>query len=309
MSRVDGEQFLRIHDAFQRGDLAALRAAVGDDALIPNGRLGDGIGTCLVYAIYHSPLDFLRQLLELGADPNVPVDDGFPTLIAAIGSANVARGAAARSDVDEIVTLLLRAGADPHQRAINDYTPLHMAVAERQPIAAYGLLQHGADPELRTRIEDRVSAIDMASAAGLDAFVALLQSRGRPQPRRLRSGFLLLVDIEGHSAEVRRQQRYRIRLRQSVDRFDDAGAIVMNGHHRQPGSVDQRSLLRVGGHARRRSPHAGDRTSSRVRRPRRRRFHPAERPGVLRSGDRVGGALTAVSQSTVPDHRFEATSR
>ena len=44
----------------------------------------DTIGSCLVYAIYHSPLSFIRKLLELGADPNAPVDDGFPPLIAAL---------------------------------------------------------------------------------------------------------------------------------------------------------------------------------------------------------------------------------
>ena len=73
--------FQRIHDAFQQGDLEALRAAVDDPAAIPNGQMPITIGSCLVYAIYHSPLAFIRTLLEIGADPNAPADDGFPPLV------------------------------------------------------------------------------------------------------------------------------------------------------------------------------------------------------------------------------------
>jgi hypothetical protein len=62
----------RIDAAFRTGDLDALRATVDDPAVPPNGRIPDAIGPCLVYAIYHSPLSFIRTLLELGAHPNVP---------------------------------------------------------------------------------------------------------------------------------------------------------------------------------------------------------------------------------------------
>jgi hypothetical protein len=38
----------------------------------------------LVDAIYRSPLQTIRALLELSTAPNGPVDDGLPTLIAAL---------------------------------------------------------------------------------------------------------------------------------------------------------------------------------------------------------------------------------
>jgi hypothetical protein len=38
------------------------------------------VGSCLVYAIDHSPLALIRTLLELGADPNAPVDDSHRSL-------------------------------------------------------------------------------------------------------------------------------------------------------------------------------------------------------------------------------------
>jgi hypothetical protein len=202
-----------IDDAFRTGDLAALRAAVDDPDAIPNGNLDDTIGTCLVYAIYHSPLAFIRELLDLGADPNAPVDDGFPPLIAALSKTRAQPGSPAPPDVDEVVRLLLARGADPNQRGINDWTPLHMAVAMRNLLAVHRLLEGGADPELRTRIDECSTALDDARAAGLDECVAVLERRGGPLGRRLRSGVMLQMDVPGEGDLVRRQQNYRVRLR------------------------------------------------------------------------------------------------
>ena len=70
-------------------------------------------------------------------------------------------------DVVEIITLLLAFGADPDQRGINDYTPLHMAVSERNLPALEVLLEAGADARLRTRIDDCETPGEMAEKAGL----------------------------------------------------------------------------------------------------------------------------------------------
>jgi ankyrin repeat protein len=206
-------KFQRIDDAFRRGDLDALRSAVDDPAAVPNGRMPDGIGACLVYAIYHSPLAFIRTLLEIGADPNRPADGGFPPLIAALSCTRVVPGATGRTDVDEILRVLLSFGADPNQRGINDYTPLHMAVAEGHAMAIQILLDAGADPELRTRIDECETPLAMAQTAGLETIGAILGRKGKPTRQRLRSGLTLLVDIPGTGELVRRQHIYRIRLR------------------------------------------------------------------------------------------------
>ena len=76
----------------------------------------DAFGSCLVDAIDHSPPAFIRRLLELGADPNAPVDDGFPPLFAALSCGRDVPGETRRTDVDEVVRLLLSFGADPNQR-------------------------------------------------------------------------------------------------------------------------------------------------------------------------------------------------
>jgi uncharacterized protein len=210
---TDAGRIVRIHQAFRKGDLEALRAAADDPAAVPNGVMPLGIGSCLVYAIYHSPLAFIRTLLEIGADPNAPVNDGFPPLIAALTCTRDVPGAPRRTDVDAILRLLLARGADPNQRGINDYTPLHMAVAERNTRAIQLLLDAGADPDLRTRIDDCETPLEMARTAGLDDIAAILERKGEPLRLRLRSGLTLLADVRGAGEPVRRQLNYMIRLR------------------------------------------------------------------------------------------------
>lgn len=139
------------------------------------------------------PLAFIRKLLEIGADPNLPVNDGFPPLIAAPSCAQETHGANRLSDVTDILKLLLQFGADPNQRGINDYTPLHMAVAVRDPLAVRILLDAGADPQLRTRIDNCCTRLEMATAAGLNAIADILTGKRR----RLSSGLTLLADMPG----------------------------------------------------------------------------------------------------------------
>ena len=166
--------FSRIDAAFRSGDLAALRAAVDDPAIVPNGPMPLSIGPCLVYAIYHSPLPFIRTLLAIGADPNLAVDDGFPPLIAAFSCGQPRPGSPGRSDTLDIVKLLLMFDADPNQRGINDYTPLHMAVGERHLQAIEVLVEAGADPRLRTRIDGYETPLELAERAGLVEIAKLL---------------------------------------------------------------------------------------------------------------------------------------
>ena len=241
---AEAKKLQRIDDAFRNGDLDALRAAVDDPAVIPNGPMPLTIGSCLVHAIYRSPLAFIRTLLEIGANPNAPADDGFPPLIATLSCLRDQPGATPRTDVDEILRLLLQFHADPNQRGINDYTALHIAVAERDPLAVQILLDHGADPELRTRIDDCETPLEMARAAGLTDIAAILERKGKPLRQRLRSGLTLLTDVPGTGDLVRRQHNYKIRLRLWLNRgepvrWPEPGGETLIKEVR----IDRRSLI------------------------------------------------------------------
>jgi ankyrin repeat protein len=197
MSRDDRcaehERIRRIDEAFKAGDLEALRHSVEDATGFPNNPMPLGIGPVLTYAIYWSPLAFIDALLAIGADPTRHDNDGFPPLIAALCKTNPHPGSMPRTDVVEVIARLLDAGADPNQRGINDWTALMMAVVETNVEAVRLLLARGADPALRTRIDDYETALDIARAAGvrrpelkdeLAAIVALLEGGSKdPQPR------------------------------------------------------------------------------------------------------------------------------
>jgi uncharacterized protein len=181
---AEEKRFQRIDAAFAAGDLTALRAAIDDPPDFPNNVMPLGVGPILTYAIYWSPLRFIEELLAIGADPNRHDNDGFPPLIAALCKTNPQPGSKPRSDVVEVMARLLDAGADPDQRGINDWTALMMAVVETNVEAVRLLLARGADPSLRTRIDDYETALEIAKSgairrpeqkAELSAIVALLE--------------------------------------------------------------------------------------------------------------------------------------
>lgn len=93
-----------------------------------------------------------------------------------------------------------------------------MAVAQRDPLAVQILLEGGADPELRTRIDECETPFEMAEVAGLPMVAAMLARKGKPLRQRLRSGLTLLADMPGAGELVRRQHNYRIRLRLWLNR-------------------------------------------------------------------------------------------
>lgn len=161
--------FKAIDDAFKAGDFGALGEALGGSTrwFDENMPFELGLGHPLEYAIYWSPLAFISTLLDAGSDPNHEDHAGFPSIIAALSTE--------RPDRLEIVRVLLEHGADPNMRGVNDWTPLHYAVSRRDAEAIGLLLASGADPSLRTRIDDYETALEGADEAGFEAGASLLR--------------------------------------------------------------------------------------------------------------------------------------
>lgn len=164
---------LAILDAYKRGDLEALKTLLGNPPDFPNCQGPPGMGEIILeYAIYHSPLFFIRELLELGADPNYGDHAGFPSLIATLSSSD-------RPDMYEILELLLSFGADIQQRGHNDYTPLHYAAGMEDIRAMELLLAHGADLNARTRIDDCATPLEEMEILGREQAAAFLRKAAK----------------------------------------------------------------------------------------------------------------------------------
>ncbi|MDX8517917.1 ankyrin repeat domain-containing protein [Mesorhizobium dulcispinae] len=161
--------FKAIDDAFKAGDFEALGKALGGSARWFDEKMPFelGLGHPLEYAIYWSPAAFITTLLDAGSNPNYEDHAGFPSIIAALSTE--------RPDRLEIVRTLIEHSADPNMRGVNDWTPLHYAVAQRDAEAIRLLLASGADPSLRTRIDDCETALEGADQAGFEAGASLLR--------------------------------------------------------------------------------------------------------------------------------------
>ena len=161
--------FKAIDEAFKAGDFEGLDRIFGSSARWFDERMPFelGLGHPLEYAIYWSPTALINALLDAGSNPNYEDSGGFPSLIAALSTE--------RLDRLDVVGILLGHGADPDMRGINDWTPLHYAVSRRDAEAIRLLLLAGADPSLRTRIDDYETALEGAEQAGFEAGVFLLR--------------------------------------------------------------------------------------------------------------------------------------
>ena len=61
---------------------------------------------------------------------------------------------------------------------MNDYTPLHYAAARDDARAVELLLAHGADPDARTRIDDRAKPLEEAERLGSTRAARVLRVGG-----------------------------------------------------------------------------------------------------------------------------------
>jgi uncharacterized protein len=161
--------FKAIDDAFRVGDFKALDDVLGGSRWFDEEMPVElGLGHPLEYAIYWGPIAFIEALIDAGSNPNYLDAGGFPAIMATLSTS--------RCDKLDVLTFLLQKGADPNARGVNDWTPLHFAVSLGDADAIKLLLAWGADPTLRTRIDDCDTALEGAEAAGFEAGATLLRA-------------------------------------------------------------------------------------------------------------------------------------
>jgi ankyrin repeat protein len=93
--------------------------------------------TALGLAISNYPVDVVRTLLEMGANPNKEATHLLPLVWASY------------DEKIEYLRELLKAGGDPNFRQWNGLTPLHAAVTHGQYEAVKLFLESGADPKIK----------------------------------------------------------------------------------------------------------------------------------------------------------------
>lgn len=150
------------------GEIAKLEEAAEIIDDFPDG-CDDFIGNrWIINAIDQGCLQTIKWMLGKGVDLAFCGDDGYTPLLSAID-----RGS---DDRYAVISQLIEHGAPLNRRGINDWTALHLAAAREDIPALKLLIEAGADPQVRTRIDDYRNPLEEARALGWQASVAYLET-------------------------------------------------------------------------------------------------------------------------------------
>lgn len=150
-----------VRKAAASGDIAALEEIAGIIEGFPAGSGEWPIGPWICHFVDCAPPEVLRWALGHGAPVDPEVEDGYPPIHCLLEGPSAHRY--------ENLAILIAAGADVNRRGTNDWTPLHHAAARDDLRAMQMLLDAGADPSLRTRIDDYATPEEEARILGRHA--------------------------------------------------------------------------------------------------------------------------------------------
>jgi hypothetical protein len=147
-SRMIGDSPALVTATFHSG--AMRQGSPGSYFLVQIGHYINAGDTALHFAAASYRPEMASELIKAGADVRARNRRGTePLHLAAVGSPNSPRWNPPAQSAT--IVCLIRAGADPNAKNVDGTTPLHRAVRTRCADAVRTLLDHGADPAIRTK--------------------------------------------------------------------------------------------------------------------------------------------------------------
>jgi ankyrin repeat protein len=159
-------EFQEVSDILGRGDPAELEALRRLIDGFPHG-VDPFLGRpWITDAVAADPLPTVVWMIEAGVELNLPDPEGYPLIHRCLMRDG--------GDRHAVLAALIAGGADVNARGVNDWTPLHRAAIEEDLRALEMLLAAGADPSLRTRIDEHATPEEEARNHGFTASADLI---------------------------------------------------------------------------------------------------------------------------------------
>lgn len=167
------DDFKKVWAAMGAADLEVLRKFQNEIADFPGGRDRWLNRPWIVSAIQSGAPQTIAWMIEVDV-PLVFCDgEGTTVLHACIDQFAEHKSAT----MHDSMRALIAAGADVNIKGLNDWTPLHLAVARGDLVALQILLDAGADPNIRTTIDDYDTPLEYAESIGFKQAVDILSRR------------------------------------------------------------------------------------------------------------------------------------
>jgi ankyrin repeat protein len=166
------EQIADVFNAAQNGDAVRIREILSKNPELANAENNDGL-TPLGFAAHFGQKDAVLTLLEYGVDINALSHSKLSFIPS--NTALHAAIAGNKSDVVNVVKVLIQKGAEINAVDSNEHTPIQAAAFEGNIEIAQLLIENGADISRKSGFG---SAVSIATKRGHNEFAELLRQKG-----------------------------------------------------------------------------------------------------------------------------------
>jgi len=165
---MNHRKYDHILEVLQHGSIEDLERIAQTTNSFPSGKDDFVERYWILNAIDCGSLESIRWMLSKKVPLDFRNDEGFTAILWAMDCE--------RPDQYEVLELLINSGAPINKQGLNDWTPLHWAAVRNDIKALKILVEHGADPTIRTRIDNYATPREEAWHLGHKAAVRFLES-------------------------------------------------------------------------------------------------------------------------------------